>query len=129
MKFLCLAYGDEKGWGELTGSEQDALLAQDEVLRKRGDVVGAVASTPTIVRAWDGTPTLAEGSFAASRVPLAGFCIIEAADLNEVVELVARTPCARAGGAIEVRPIGAINLDAGRVRTPEGPMDHGGSPI
>jgi hypothetical protein len=27
MKYLCLAYGDEKDWKVLTKSEQDALLA------------------------------------------------------------------------------------------------------
>ncbi len=35
--------------------------------------------------------------------------IIEAADLDEVIRLVAGTPCARAKGAIEIRPITAIN--------------------
>ena len=34
-----LAYWDEKDWNALTRSEQDALLAQDEVLRRRGDLV------------------------------------------------------------------------------------------
>src|SRR5947208_1863323 len=32
MKFLCLAYGDEKDWKALS-SEQDTLLAQDEAVR------------------------------------------------------------------------------------------------
>ena len=77
--------------------------------------MGAVETTVTTVRAWDGMPTTTDGAFAGSRVPLAGLCIIEAADLNEVVQLVARTPCARAKGAIEVRPITEIN-DAGRAR-------------
>jgi hypothetical protein len=36
MKYLCLAYGDEKDWNALTKSEQDDLLAQDEVIRERG---------------------------------------------------------------------------------------------
>jgi hypothetical protein len=33
MKYLCLAYGDEKDWNVLTKKEQEALLAQDDVLR------------------------------------------------------------------------------------------------
>lgn len=114
MKYLCLAYGDEKDWKALTKSEQDALLAQDEVLRKRGDLVAAVQPTATTVRAWDGAPATTDGAFADSRLPLAGFCIIEAADLNEAVQLVALTPCARAKGAVEVRPIAAINLSEDR---------------
>ncbi len=109
MKYLCLAYGDEKDWKALAKDEQDALLAQDEALRRRGVLMAAVRPTVTTVRAWDGTPSVSEGGFADSRIPLAGFSIIEAADLNEVIRLVAGTPCARAKGAIEIRPILAID--------------------
>ena len=74
--------------------------------------MGAVQTAVTTVRAWDGAPTTTDGAFADSGVPLAGFSIIEAADVSEVVRLVAGTPCARAKGAIEIRTITAIN-DAG----------------
>jgi hypothetical protein len=36
--------------------------------------------------------------------------IIDAADLDEAVHLVAKTLCARAKGAVELRPITAINM-------------------
>jgi hypothetical protein len=61
------------------------------------------------VRAWDGKPATTDGAFANSKVPLAGFSIIEAADIDEAARLVAGTPCARAKGAIEIRPILMIN--------------------
>jgi hypothetical protein len=109
MKYLCLAYGDEKDWNVLTKDEQDKLLAQDEILRNRGALVAAVQGTVTTVKAWDGKPMTTDGAFAQSAVPLAGFCVIDAKDLSEVVKLIAGTPCARAKGAIEVRPILAIN--------------------
>jgi len=109
MKYLCLAYGAEKDWNALSKEEQDTLLAQDEALRRRGVLMAAVQTTVTTVRAWEGEPIAANGAFAESKVPLAGFSIIEAADLNEVIRLVAGTPCARAKGAIEIRPITAIN--------------------
>src|SRR6266446_2544508 len=109
MKFLCLAYGAEKDWKALTTSEQNALLAQDEVIRRRGATMAAVQNAVTTVRASDGAPVTTNAAFAESDVPLAGFSIIEAADIDEVVRLVAGTPCARAKGAIEVRPILAIN--------------------
>ena len=76
MKYLCLAYGDEKDWRELSKAEQDKLLEQDEVLRQRGDLVAVVDQSATTVRAWDGVPETSEGGFAESRVPLAGFAII-----------------------------------------------------
>jgi hypothetical protein len=105
MKYLCLAYGDDKDWKLLSRSEKDARLAADEVLRKRGDVVVSVETTVTTVRAWDGTPTTTAGAFANAPTKLAGFYIIEATDLHEAVKLVAATPCPRTGGAIEVRPL------------------------
>lgn len=109
MKYLCLAYGDEKDWHQLSKADQHALLAQDDVLRQRGDLVAAVEPTATTVRAWDGVPKATTGGFTESRVPLAGFSIIEAPDLERAIELVADTPCARAGGAVELHPIDQIN--------------------
>jgi hypothetical protein len=110
MKFLCLAYGDEKDWKALSKEEQEALLAQDDVMRKRGDIVAALRPEFTIVTAWDGVPHAANGAFAPATKPLAGFGIIEAENLKEAIRLVANTPCARAKGAVELHPIAAINL-------------------
>jgi hypothetical protein len=105
VKYLCLAYGDGKDWEALSGAEQAELLANDEKLRRRGDFVAALDPTGTVVRAWDGTPTRSAIPFAESRQPLVGFSIIEAGSIDDVVELVAGTPCARAKGAIEIRPL------------------------
>ena len=104
MKFLVLAYGDEKDWRALTKREQDELLAQDDVLRRRGDTVAAVEGAVTL-RAWDRTPSVTKGPFAQSKIPLAGFGVIEARDLDEVVSLVSNTPCAVARGAVEIWPV------------------------
>jgi glutathione S-transferase len=121
MKYLCLAYGAEKDWKALIASEQDALLEQDAVIRRHGATMAAVQNTVATVKAWDGVPITTNAAFAKSSAPLAGFSIIEAIDLNEVVGLVAGTPCARAKGAIEVRPILVIH-DAERVRDELIPM-------
>lgn len=104
MQFLCLAYGSEKDWLALTKEEQEEFLAYDEVLRQRGDFVTAVKPDVVTVTAWDGTPRTSNKPFSELRHPLAGFSIIEAENVEEVVRLVANTPCARAGGAIEIRP-------------------------
>jgi hypothetical protein len=104
MKFLCLAYGDGKDWQALTKDEQDACIAQDDVLRSRGDMIEVVGNVTT-VRAWDGKPSTSDDPFATGAAPLVGFSLIEANDLEEAVALVAYTPCSRARGAVEVRPI------------------------
>ncbi len=103
MKFLCLAYGDGKDWEALSEEKRNELLAQDEVIRNRGGLVAAIGE-PTVVRAWDGTPSTSAGPFALGAAPLVGFSVIEADSLDEVVRLVAGTPCAVARGAIEIRP-------------------------
>lgn len=103
MKFLCLAYGAEKDWLKLSDEERSALLAQDEVIRSKGNLVSALEPRVITLRAWNGTPALAEEPFGKSAVPLAGFAIIEARTVHEVVALIADTPCARAKGAIEIR--------------------------
>lgn len=103
MKFLCLAYGSADGWEKLSKDEQDELLAQDKMIRDRGALMSAVELKVITVRAWDGTPKTTDAPFADAKSPLAGFSVIEADDLDEVIRLVAGTPCARAGGAIEIR--------------------------
>jgi hypothetical protein len=108
MKFLVLAYGDEKDWKALSKEKQAELLAQDERLRKRGDLVAAVGPATT-VRAWAGRPEITPGPFARGERPLAGFGVIEASDLDEAIALVAKTPCAVAKGAVDVWPL--RNLD------------------
>ena len=109
MKYLCLAYASEQEWNKLDKRQQDELLAQDDVLRRRGDFVAAVDTHATIVRAWDGTARTNDGPFADSEVPLAGFSIIEADDEHHAVRLVTDSPCARAGGAVEIRPIAQMD--------------------
>jgi len=109
MKYLCLAYGAEKDWIALSAEEQRALLEQDEVMRQRGDLVAAVRNETVTVRSPGGMTRVEQRAFAGPAVPLAGFGIIDAADLDEAIALVADTPCARAGGAVELRPIFAMN--------------------
>src|SRR5450432_2596434 len=89
------------------GTRRDARAGRGRA--KEGALMAAVQTTTTTVRAWDGEPITTDGAFADSKAPLAGFSIIEAADLDEVIRLVAGTPCARAKGAIEIRPILAIS--------------------
>ena len=104
MKFLCLAYGDEAGWNSLSEGERREVLAQDAVIRDRGNLMAAVQTKVTSVRNWDRTLEVTDGPFAQGELPLAGFSVIEAESLKEVIELVSNTPCARARGVIEIRP-------------------------
>ena len=85
---------------------RDAAHAQDARLLAAGAVIG-IAGTPVQVRNPDaaGVET-ARGPFMASALPVAGFALIEAADLDEAIRMVSGVPCAVAHGVVEVWPLG-----------------------
>jgi len=112
MKFLCLAYGDEAGWNSLSEEERREALAKDAVIRSRGNLMSAVQRAVTSVRNWDQNLQVNNEPFARNELPLAGFSVIEAENVEEVIELVSNTPCARARGVIEIRPFWNLG-DAG----------------
>ena len=104
MKFLCLAYGDEEGWNSLNESDKQEVLLQDENIRNRGNFMTAVKLDVTTVKNWDKNLEVEKNSTGTGHLPLAGFSIIEANNVEEVISMVSNTPCARAKGYIEIRP-------------------------
>jgi hypothetical protein len=86
-------------------SRSDAAHVHDAVLQKRGVLMG-IAGTPVRVRNTEGKRVQVDnGPYMASTLPIAGFSVIEAADLDEAVRLVSQSPCAVAHGVIEVWPL------------------------
>jgi hypothetical protein len=61
--------------------------------------------TATTVRVQDGRTLTTDGPFAETKEALNGYLMFEADDLDAAIELAARVPAARLGGAVEVRPI------------------------
>ena len=114
MKYLCLAYEEEKKLNALSKSEWDVLrgetLAYVEELRKNGCLVAAEplqsVRTAKTVRVRDGKVSLTDGPFAETKETLGGFFLINAGDLNEAIAVASKWPSACLG-SIEVRPIEA----------------------
>jgi len=104
-KFITIGYGDEAGYRRTAPAVRDAAHAHDARLKTGGAVVG-IAGAPVQVRNPDGagTRTLA-GAFLRSDLPIAGFAVFEAADLQAAIEMVSGTPCAVAHGVVEVWPL------------------------
>ena len=78
-----------------------------ELARRRADRGGArvrPAVEATAVRVRAGQTLVAGGPFARGAVQVAGFNLIEAADLDEAIEIAAQHPDARLG-AVEIRPL------------------------
>jgi hypothetical protein len=46
-----------------------------------------------------------DGPFAATKEVLGGYYLLEADDIDAALDVAARIPAARLGGAIEVRPV------------------------
>ena len=61
--------------------------------------------TATTVRVQDGQTLTTDGPFADTKEVFGGLYVFEADNLDEAIELAARIPAARLGGAIEVRPV------------------------
>jgi len=116
MKYLCLAYLEEKKLNALSKSKLEALdkksLGYDEVLRKSGHYIVSNALQPVrfaaTVRNRNGKSFVTDGPFAETKEQLGGFVLIEARDLNEAIQVAAKIPPGRFG-CIEVRPIMELN--------------------
>ncbi|MFA1822653.1 YciI family protein [Virgibacillus oceani] len=74
------------------------------MIRGRGNLISAVQTKVTSVKNWDRSLEVTDESYTQHKLPLAGFYVIEAENLDEVIELVSNTPCARAEGVIEILP-------------------------
>lgn len=105
MKYVCLVYMEDKTLQSISDSE---CLAFGDGLRKQGTYLGGEAlqpvATATAVRVRNGKVSITDGPFAETKEQLAGFYLIEAADLNEAIHVAGQIPPARVG-TIEVRPV------------------------
>lgn len=123
MKYLCLAYEEEKVLNDLSQAEWDALRAETleyvESLRENGHLVSAEAlqsaRAAATVRVRSGKLATTDGPFAETREQLGGFFLVEARDMNEAIQIAAHWPSARLG-SIEVRPIEAALREDRRYR-------------
>jgi hypothetical protein len=58
----------------------------------------------TTVRVEGGKTLTTDGPFVGMKEAVGGMFVLEAADLDAAIEVAARVPAARFGGAIEIRP-------------------------
>ena len=112
MKFLCLAYEEERALNALAESEWHALRKETldyvDGLQKSGRLILAQplqsATTAATLRVRSGKLSVIDGPFAETKEQIGGFFLIEAGDFDEAVQVAAQWPSARIG-SIEVRPV------------------------
>jgi hypothetical protein len=88
-------------------AEDQAIEAWDKEMIERGILVGGGALRPvretTTVRVRDGEVLLTDGPFTETKEQIAGYSVLECADLEEAIEVSSRHPTA-AFGTFELRP-------------------------
>ena len=111
MRYLLQIYsaGMADTFERLPEHDQEAIREELRALERLPEVVGAArlqpVETATTVRVQNGQALLTDGPFVDAKEHVGGFAVVEADDLDGVLELAARIPVARLGGAIEVRPL------------------------
>jgi hypothetical protein len=116
MKYMLLIHQgttptprDPEAWARLSEDEQKAVFADYQAINETPGVSPGQQldepETATTVRVQDGKTLTTDGPFVELKEAIGGYLFIEADDLDAAIELAARIPAARLGGAVEVRPI------------------------
>jgi hypothetical protein len=114
MQYVMLIF---QGTTPLPGSDEWAALSDEEQKQIYADY-GALNQTPgvspglplglpenaTTVRVEGGKTLTTDGPFVGMKEAIGGWFVLEADDLDGAIEVAARVPAARLGGAIEIRP-------------------------
>jgi hypothetical protein len=96
-------------YGEMSEDDQKAVAADYWAINQTPGVTPgkglALPDTATTVRVENGSTITTDGPFAETKEALGGFFFFETDDLDSAIELAARVPAARLGGAVEIRPV------------------------
>jgi hypothetical protein len=109
MKYMLLVYTDENAWTE---EEREQCLSESTALthelHKQRKYLGASPLHPvaaaTSVRVRQGKRQVTDGPFAETHEQLGGYFLIDAANLDEAIDIAGRIPGAKKG-TVEVRPV------------------------
>jgi hypothetical protein len=109
MKYLLQIYPAADEFAQLSAHEQEAIVGEYLAIGQSPGVIGGnqlqPVDTATTVRVQDGDTLLTDGPFVDAKEHLGGYCLVEVDDLDAALEIAARIPAARMGGAVEVRPL------------------------
>ena len=113
MQYLLMIYRSEAEFGKMDAAARKEMSGEygaftQSIIQsghfKAGDGLQPT-TTATTVRVRDGKTLTTDGPFVAVKEAIGGWLVYEADDLDAAIELAARIPAARLGGAIEVRPV------------------------
>ena len=100
---------DQKAWATLSPDEQKQVYADYQGINQTPGVTpGLPMGLPenaTTVRVEGGKTLTTDGPFVGMKEAVGGMFVLEADDLDAAIDVAARVPAARLGGAIEIRPV------------------------
>jgi hypothetical protein len=109
MKYALLIYtkpGSDEGLSE---AESKSMFAEYMALREDPRCLDGAGlqsvETATTVRVQNGQALTTDGPYADTKEVFGGYYVFDADNLDQALELAARIPAARLGGAVEVRPV------------------------
>ena len=109
MQYAMLIHAAPGYTDALSDEEQKAMFADYVALgedpRARGGAQLQSIETATTVRVQEGQTLTTDGPHADTNEVFGAYFVFEVGNLDEAIELAARIPAARLGGAIEVRPL------------------------
>jgi hypothetical protein len=109
MQYALMIYAEPGLHEALPEAEREAVRADFLALADDARCVSAVqlqqAETATCVRVAGGRTLMTDGPFADTKEILGGVWVVEAANLDEVIELAERIPVTRFDGVVEIRPV------------------------
>ena len=116
MKYICLGYIEPGKFEGMTEDEQHAMFDEcfeyNDHLRANGHVVAEVPLQPpqtalTLYRK-NGKVATTDGPYAETKEQLGGLLILEARDLNHVIQLISQHPGMKLG-TNEIRPVADLS--------------------
>jgi hypothetical protein len=109
-EYLVLIYEDENAFAEAGDAVAGPLLAAHTEFNtkhaasiKGGNALQSVSTGTTIRGDGAGSVTVTDGPFVETKEALAGYYLIEAADLDEAIAIASDVPAPH--GGVEVRPV------------------------
>jgi hypothetical protein len=111
MKYMLQIYSTDAmaNFDSLPEDEQRGILGEYLAISEAPGVTGGAqlqpVTTSTTVRVEDGKTLTTDGPFVETKEVLGGYYLFEGDDLDAAIEVAARIPAARMGGAVEVRPL------------------------
>jgi hypothetical protein len=119
MLYAILCYNEEDVVWSWSKEEDAAVMARlarvQEGLTSKGKMGPSLRLLPTTsaatLRKTQDPPIVIDGPFAETKEQLLGFYVVEAADLDDALDIARELAAVNPGGAYEVRPVAVYHPD------------------